>query len=257
MFCFCPDAVLRDIVSYALESYTRVREAVAAAGEDFGTPVVGDAFRRALKIGFDHAVMDKTACAASLPTEFPWCDVGGWKEAWRLAPKDTSGAALIGPAIATDVTDIYFRSEDQSICTIGVDGLAVVDSADAVLVAPIARSHEVKALVAWLDAEGRSEARTPLSVHRPWGSYQTLYRGDRLQIKRIHVAAQKHLSFQNHHQRAEHWIIVRGPAEFTRDADVAILHANEFSLLPTGTLHCSANPVVNPLDIVSMKMAFS
>jgi Mannose-6-phosphate isomerase len=70
----------------------------------------------------------------------------------------------------------YLRSDGRLLCVLGVDGLVVVDTADAVLVAPIDRSQEVKALVADLEAEGMTEARTPARVHgrgagtRPWTS---------------------------------------------------------------------------------------
>ena len=138
-----------------------------------------------------------------------------------------------------DVTNSYLRSDGRLLCVLGVDGLVVVDTADAVLVAPIHRSQEVKALVADLEAEGMTEARTPARVHRPWGWYQTMDRGDRFRVKRILVKPGKRLSLQKHHHRAEHWVVVRGTAEVTRDNDVLLLRENEFDL-PTPRLHAQA-----------------
>ena len=120
--------------------------------------------------------------------------------------------------------------------------LVVVDTADAVLVAPIDRAQEVKALVADLEAEGMTEARTPARVHRPWGWYQTMDRGHRFRVKRILVKPGKKLSLQKHHHRAEHWVVVRGTAEVTRDNEVLMLRENKSIYLPLGCMHRLANP---------------
>ena len=253
MFCFRPEVALREIEMYAPETYARVREAVATATADLDATVVGDAFRQAPKISFDHAVMEKTTRAAVLPTDFAWSDIGDWKEAWRLAPKDEAGVARTGAVVAQDVKDSYLRGEDRLVCALGVEGLAVVDTTDAVLVAPIARTQEVKNLVGRLEAEGWPQARTPARVHRPWGWYQTMDRGERFRVKRIQVAPGKQLSLQKHHHRAEHWVVVRGTAEVTRDGDVVLLRENESIYLPLGCVHRLANPGKVPVEIIEVQ----
>jgi mannose-1-phosphate guanylyltransferase/mannose-6-phosphate isomerase len=160
MFCFHPDAALREIEALAPATLAAVRGALDEATADLGAIVLGDAFRRAPKISFDHAVMEKTTRAAVLPVDFAWSDIGDWKEAWRLVPKDAAGVARQDPVVTWGVTNSYVRGEDRLVCALGVDGLTVVDTADAVLVAPLA-------------ADSRPEAHTPARVHRPWGWYQT------------------------------------------------------------------------------------
>ena len=253
MFCFRPDAALREIAALAPDTLALVEAAVAATAADLDAVVVGEAFRRAPKISFDHAVMEKTARAAVLPVAFAWSDIGDWKEAWRLAPKDAAGVARQGPVVAQDVKNSYLRGEDRLVCALGVEGLAVVDTADAVLVAPIERTQEVKGLVARLDAEGRPEARVPARVHRPWGWYQTMDLGDRFRVKRIQVTPGKQLSLQKHHHRAEHWVVVRGTAEVTRDGEVVLVRENESIYLPLGCVHRLANPGKIPVEIIEIQ----
>ena len=154
---------------------------------------------------------------------------------------------------ARDVTDSYLRSDGRLLCVLGVDGLAVVDTADAVLVAPIERAQEVKSLVAELEKRGIAEARTPARVHRPWGWYQTMDLGDRFRVKRIVVTPGKKLSLQKHHHRAEHWVVVRGTAEVTRDAEVFLVRENESVYLPFGCVHRLANPGRIPVEIVEVQ----
>ena len=111
----------------------------------------------------------------------------------------------------------------------------------------------MKSLVARLEAEGRPEAHTPAQVRRPWGWYQTMDLGDRFRVKRIQVAPGKQLSLQRHHHRAEHWVVVRGTAEVTRDAEVIIVRENELIYLPLGCTHRLANPGRIPVEIIEVQ----
>ena len=152
-----------------------------------------------------------------------------------------------------DVSNSYLRSDGRLLCVLGVDGLVVVDTPDAVLVAPIERAQEVKAIVSDLEARGVEEASTPARVHRPWGWYQTMDLGERFRVKRLVVAPGKKLSLQKHHHRAEHWVVVRGTAEVTRDHEVLLVHENESIYLPLGCAHRLSNPGKIPVEIVEVQ----
>ena len=117
----------------------------------------------------------------------------------------------------------------------------MVDTPDALLVADLDRAQDVKALVAQLETEGRPESHTPARVHRPWGWYQTMDLGDRFRVKRILVKPGKQLSLQKHHHRAEHWVVVRGTAEVTRDDEV-LLRAGERVRSTCRSAACTGSP---------------
>ena len=253
MFCFRADAGLRQIQEHAPQVLAPVRRSLEEAMDDLGTLRLGDAFLSAPKISFDRAVMERTTHAAVLPVDFSWSDIGDWKAVWEHSPRDANGVAREGKVHATDVTDSYLRSDGRLVCVLGVSGLAVIDTADALMIAPLDRAQEVKGLVAELEAEGAEEAATPARVHRPWGWYQTMDLGDRFRVKRLVVAPGKKLSLQKHHHRAEHWVVVRGTAEVTRDHEVLLVHENESVYLPSGCAHRLSNPGKIPVEIVEVQ----
>lgn len=254
IFCFHVDVLLREVEAIAPSVLAQVRNALDAGVEEAGGALLlGEAFREVPKTSFDYAVMERTSHAAVLPATFAWSDVGDWEEVWRLTPKDEAGVAKQGPVVVQDVRDSYLRGEDRLICAIGIEGLTVVDTRDALLVAPVARAQEVKGLVALLDAEGRPEARMPTRVQRPWGWYQTVDLGERFRVKRIQVEPGRKLSLQKHHHRAEHWIVVRGAAEVTRHREILLLHENQSVYISPGTVHRLANPGKIPLEIVEIQ----
>ncbi len=253
IFCFRADAGLREIAALQPKALAAVERAIAEGSGGPGPLVLGPSFAEVPKISFDHAVMERTRRAAVVPAAFAWSDIGDWKAVWELSPRDADGNATEGRVHATDVTDSYLRSDGRLVCVLGVSGLAVVDTADAVLVAPIARAQEVKALVASLDARGFAEARTPARVHRPWGWFQTMDLGQRFRVKRIVVLPGKRFSLQKHHHRAEHWIVVRGVAQVTRDEEVVLVRENESIYLPLGCTHRLENPGRIPVEIVEVQ----
>lgn len=256
LFCFRADDGMREIAAHAPQALAAVQRALTeaeGAGAAGGPLTVGPAFAEAPKISFDHAVMERTSRAAVVPAAFPWSDIGDWKAVWELSPRDAHGVASEGRVHTVDVTDSYLRADGRLLCVLGVSGLAVVDTADAVLVAPIERAQEVKELVASLEARGFAEAATPARVHRPWGWFQTVDLGQRFRVKRIVVLPGKRFSLQKHHHRAEHWIVVRGTAQVTRDAEVVLVRENESIYLPLGCTHRLENPGRIPVEIVEVQ----
>ena len=254
MFCFRARAGLDEIRALAPAVAEAVARGLAEARDDLGALRIGPGFAEAPRISFDHAVMERTRNAVVVEADFEWSDIGSWLELWARSDKDARGNAVEGDAVAWDADDSYLRaSEGRLVCAVGVEGIAVVDTPDAVLVAPLARTQEVKALVSALAAEGRPEAETPARVYRPWGWYQTMDLGDRFRVKRIQVAPGRKLSLQRHFHRAEHWVVVRGTAEVTRDDDVLVVRENESVYLPQGCAHRLANPGRIPVEIIEVQ----
>ena len=253
MFCFRADAALREIETFAPETLAVVKAAFEEGAMDLGAFRPSQTFLTAPKLSFDVGVMERTERAAVVAVDFAWSDVGDWREVWMLSSKDSNGVASEGNVVALDTRDSYLRSEDRLICAVGVEGLAVIDTPDAVLICPIERSQEVKGLVNKLVAQGRAEATTPARVYRPWGWYQTMDLGPRFRVKRIQVTPGAKLSLQKHHHRAEHWVVVRGTAEVTRDNEILTVRENESVYLPLGCTHRLANPGKIPVEIVEVQ----
>ena len=105
------------------------------------------------KVAIDYAVLEPAADEgrmAVLPVAMGWSDIGNWSSITDAFPTDSNDNLLEGPIHARDTTNstIYVKDPGRKIvATIGVDGLAVVDTGDALLIVPKERSGEVKELV--------------------------------------------------------------------------------------------------------------
>jgi mannose-1-phosphate guanylyltransferase len=115
-------------------------------------------------ISVDYGIVEKVASEphggriAVVPGDFGWSDVGSWQSAWELAPKDSRGNALPDGAVAIDAFDNLARSTGgKLVALVGVEGLVVVETEDAILVMPRERSQDVRAVVEALKASGRTQ----------------------------------------------------------------------------------------------------
>jgi mannose-1-phosphate guanylyltransferase/mannose-6-phosphate isomerase len=131
--------------------------------------------------------------------------------------------------------------------------MIVVDTGDAVLIAPKDRAQDIGTIVQRLEKEGRKEHLLPGRVHRPWGWYQTLDSGVSFQVKRICVNAKSRLSLQRHHRRAEHWVVVSGKATVHCDGKDTILCANQSTYIPVGASHRLENASDEPLYLIEVQ----
>ena len=254
IFLFRAGAFLRELEAFAPEMLAACRAAVergTADGDFFRLDAA--AFGQAPSLSIDYAVMEKTGSAVVVPVEMGWSDVGSWSALWELAQKDASGNVAEGDVVLHDVADSYLRSEGPLIAGIGISGLVVVASEDAVLVAPKDRAEEVRTIVERLKSAGRTEHDTHRLVHRPWGSYRTISLGDRYQVKEIIVKPGASLSLQMHHHRAEHWVVVEGTAAIVRGEETMLLNENQSVFIPLGTRHRLSNPGKLTLRLIEVQ----
>ena len=113
--------------------------------------------------------------------------------------------------------------------------------------------QDVKKLVQQLKEAGRYEHSLHREVFRPWGSYDSLEKGQRFQVKRLKIKPGSTLSLQLHHHRAEHWVVVAGTARITRGEEVFLLEENQSTYIPIGVQHRIENPGKIPLEIIEVQ----
>jgi mannose-1-phosphate guanylyltransferase len=113
-------------------------------------------FELAEPISIDFGIMEKeTARIAVIPADIGWSDVGSWRT--LLDFRDGEENFVRGDVTLRDVTGSVVISTGPHVAVIGVSGISVVATGDAVLVAPIDRSQDVGAIPKALEVQGRKE----------------------------------------------------------------------------------------------------
>jgi mannose-1-phosphate guanylyltransferase / mannose-6-phosphate isomerase len=254
MFLFRADRFLQELERHAPDILKSTTAALAGAAPDLDfVRVDAVAFEACRSDSIDYAVMEKTGEAVVVPLAAGWSDVGSWSALHEALPADARGNVAKGDVLFEDSDGCYFYSESRLVAAVGLKDHVVVETKDAVLVAPKDRVQNVKALVARLKAEGRYEHSLHREVYRPWGSYDSIDNGHRFQVKRLTIKPGAQLSLQLHHHRAEHWIVVSGTARITCGEKVFLLEENQSTYIPIGERHRIENPGKIPLHIIEVQ----
>ena len=254
MFMFRARRYLQELARFAPDM-ARICEAAfraATADLDFRR-ISAKTFEACPADSIDYAVMEKTADAVVVPLDAGWSDVGSWSALHEASEADAHGNVTHGDVISEDTHGSYLHSQSRLVAAVGLQDHVVVETKDAVLVAPRARVQDVKKLVQQLKAQGRYEHSLHREVFRPWGSYDSLGSGARFQVKLLRVKPGGTLSLQLHHQRAEHWVVVSGSARITRGDEVFMLAENQSTYIPVGVKHRIENPGTVPVEIIEVQ----
>ncbi len=254
MFLFGARRYLEELSRHAPDIAAACQQAYAAAQRDLDfTRVDAAQFSACRAESIDYAVMEKTADAVVVPLDAQWSDVGSWSALHEACDKDSDGNVIRGDVLAEQTHNSYLYAESRLVAVVGLNDHVVIETKDAVLVAPRDRVQEVKALVTRIKQSGRSEHSLHREVFRPWGSYDSLDNGERFQVKRLTVRPGGVLSLQMHHHRAEHWVVVSGTARITRGDEVFLLEENQSTYIAVGVRHRIENPGKVPLHIIEVQ----
>ncbi len=255
IFVWKASAILAEMEKH-LPELAQVLDAIAKdvqQGKDLQAAVDAH-FAKAPEISVDYGVLERSEKVATLPASFRWSDVGSWRAVYEVAEKDEHGNAVHGRVKLRDVKHSLIESTGRLVAAIGLEGMAVVETPDAVLVAPLARSEEVKQLVEELKREHAPEVDEPRRVHRPWGWYEVLLESEFYKIKRIEVRPGASLSLQRHRHRSEHWVVVSGAAEVVRGEETLLVPQGESTFIPPGVKHRLANRGRIPLRVIEVQL---
>lgn len=255
MFLFRASRYLAALQLFRPDIFEACQKAMASPQFDMDfVRLDAEAFKACADESIDYAVMEKTDAAVVVPMDAGWSDVGAFAALWEVLPHDVAGNVHRGDVLAHDSQNNLIFAENALVATVGLRDHVVVQTKDAVLVAPRERASEVKQIVAQIKAKGRSEHQIHREVYRPWGKYDSVDAGPRYQVKRITVLPGAKLSVQMHHHRAEHWIVVSGTARVTLDGIDHLLTENESIYLPVGAVHALENPGKISLELIEVQV---
>ena len=212
-----------------------------------------NSFNACPNISIDVAVMEKTKKAYVLPLNAGWSDIGSWDFVWKISKKDSHGNVIEGNVVEKNTENSFLSSQNRIIAAIGIKNMIVVETRDAILVANKDQAQEVKNIVSLLNEKKIPQGIEHQKSFRPWGSYESLVKESKWQVKLIEVNPGERLSLQKHKFRSEHWVIVSGIAKVEIDGKEMILKENQSSYIPVGSKHRLSNPGLDILKIIEVQ----
>jgi mannose-1-phosphate guanylyltransferase len=157
MFFWRAGAVLDELRRHLPKTAT-----VLAALPRFGSRGFDKELRAAFplcdNISIDYGVLEKSENVSGVPApDFGWNDVGSWNAVYELLPRDACGNVVAGESVCLNARNNFVDARGKTVALVGVEGLIVVDTPDALLVASREHAQQVGEIVKALEKQGRHE----------------------------------------------------------------------------------------------------
>ncbi|VAW44720.1 Mannose-1-phosphate guanylyltransferase / Mannose-6-phosphate isomerase [hydrothermal vent metagenome] len=241
MFCFKAGVFLSELEQHAPEMFQACQTAYQQTKEGEFLRIPMAEMQAIPADSIDYAVMEKSAHVKVVPSDIGWSDLGSFEALDQELEKDEQGNTLSDHSLLLNAKNNLILGNERLISLIDIEDLMIVDTDDALLIAPKGSGQKVKEIVAQLKSQGSELPQIHRTAHRPWGTYTILESEEKYKIKRIVVKPGKSLSLQKHLHRSEHWVVVSGTATVTVGETVQLVRPNESTYIPIGEKHRLAN----------------
>ncbi|HNS03901.1 MAG TPA: sugar phosphate nucleotidyltransferase, partial [Anaerolineae bacterium] len=134
---------------------------LAEIGQALGGPAADETLQRIFPTlphqTIDYGIMERASDIAVLPVDIGWTDIGSWGTLLEVLDGDQAGNVVRGeaPVFTQDTRNTLIYTADRLVAAIGLEGLVIVDSGDALLICPKDRAEDVRQAVDWLKQTGR------------------------------------------------------------------------------------------------------
>jgi len=131
----------------------RAEASRARDGEAAGRAAIREAFPGVRAISIDHGVMEKTDRIEVVPLACGWSDLGSWRAIYDELGKDgDANATRGGPRLLAHGARgcLVSAPAGKVVALVGVEGLSIVDTGEALLVCAMDRDQDVREIAAKL-----------------------------------------------------------------------------------------------------------
>lgn len=155
MFVWRSDVVMDEFEKHLPELHDLAVRLKGELAGGMSVPAVEAFYEAAPSVSVDYGIMEKAATVYVLPGEFGWNDVGSWQAIYELEDKDEQGnVADAENLLMTGCSNSYAYSRSgRLIALVGLEGIGVVETDDALMVCRIEKSQDVREIVARLQKD--------------------------------------------------------------------------------------------------------
>lgn len=143
IFVWTVSRIRRAFEAHLPVAWERAGAMLEAAGD---RPAEAEAYGGMPATSIDFGIMEVADDVACVVATFEWSDLGSWAALAELREGDSDGNVATGRLVALDARGNLVHAPGELVALLGVEDLAIVRAGDVLLVMPLERSQEVKAL---------------------------------------------------------------------------------------------------------------
>lgn len=161
IFVATADTILKEIKQHLPELYEGLMLIEKGLKDGSFDETLKRVYEGLNSISFDYGIMEKTKTPLFVvPCDCGWSDVGSWESLYQLRTSeyDDENNLSDGDVLFIDSRNNFVSEEGgKFVACLGVKNLMVIDTNDALLVANMGKSQEIRRVVEYLTAHNKEE----------------------------------------------------------------------------------------------------
>lgn len=161
IFVATPETILHEMETCLPDTYKSLMKLESHFDSDDFNEKFIEVYSEIESESFDYGIMEKTTVEVSVvPCECGWSDVGSWESLYELRSDeyDNNNNLEDGDTLLIECEDSYVASIGNRLTAcLGLKNCIVIDREDALLVADMSRSQDIKQIVNELKKKKREE----------------------------------------------------------------------------------------------------
>lgn len=155
MFVWKTSVIIENFKRFLPHIYERMQDYYQQMNEANGNNILDEVYSALPNISIDFGILERSTEVTVIPGDFGWSDIGSWDALGAIFPPDENGNIIKADHIGINTKDSVIYGNGRLLATVGVDGLVVVETDDAVLVCRKDQAQDVKKVVEMLERDGR------------------------------------------------------------------------------------------------------
>ena len=133
-FCWSASTFAREMQRYQADTWEAVQRVADQSADRFRTSLA-EAYPSCADVSVDNAVLERSKCVTGFAAPvLGWSDLGNWEAVYRLLTKDDAANATLTPSTVVEARGNLIDVPGKHVALVGVEGLVVVETADALLI---------------------------------------------------------------------------------------------------------------------------
>jgi len=157
IFAWRVSVILECFERYLPRLYSRMMRIYEHIGTCLEEEYIDRIYPDLQSISIDYGILERSDNILVVPGDFDWSDIGSWDAIGVIFPPDKNGNIVKSKHVGIDTRNTIIYGNGRLIATLGIDGLIIAETEDAVLVCPKDRAQDIKYIVDYLNENGMNE----------------------------------------------------------------------------------------------------
>lgn len=157
MFIWKTSSIIDNFKRFLPRLYKTMLPLMAYMGTDRQEEMINEIYPLLQNISIDYGILERCDEVVVIAGDFGWNDIGSWDALGAIFPPDEYGNIVKANYLGIETRNSIIYGEKRLITTIGIDGLIIADTKDALLICAKDKAQEVKEIVEMLKEKGMQE----------------------------------------------------------------------------------------------------